>query len=32
MNMKKIVQVMENNYWTTTTTLGDIKINYIYGL
>jgi len=32
MNMKEIVRVMENNYWTTTTTFGDIKINYIYGL
>jgi hypothetical protein len=32
MNMKETVQVMENNYWVTTTTFGDIKINYIYGL
>lgn len=32
MNMKEIVQVMENNYWVVTTTFGDIKINYIYGL
>ena len=32
MNTKETVQVMENNYWTTTTTFGDIKINYIYGL
>ena len=32
MNMKEIVQVMENSYWVTTTTFGDIKINYIYGL
>ena len=31
MNMKETVQVMENNYWVTTTTFGDIKINYIYG-
>ena len=32
MNTKEIVQVMENNYWVTTTTFEDIKINYIYGL
>ena len=32
MNMKETVLVMENNYWVTTTTFGDIKINYIYGL
>jgi len=32
MNTKETVQVMENNYWVTTTTFGDIKINYIYGL
>ena len=31
MNMKETQQVMENSYWTTTTTFGDIKINYIYG-
>ena len=30
MNTKETVQVMENNYWVTTTTFGDIKINYIY--
>ena len=32
MNTKRIMQAMENNYWVTTTTFGDIKINYIYGL
>jgi len=23
---------MKNNYWVVTTTFGDIKIKYIYGL
>jgi hypothetical protein len=32
MNMKETVQAMENSYWIATTTFGDIKINYIYGL
>ena len=31
MNMKETVLVIANNYWVTTTTFGDIKINYIYG-
>ena len=31
MNTKKTVQAMDNNYYTVTTTFGDIKINYIYG-
>ena len=29
MNMKKTVQVMDNNYYTTSTTFGDIKFTYI---
>ena len=32
MNMKETVLVIVNNYWVATTTFGDIKINYIYGL
>ena len=30
MNMKEIVLAMENNYWTYTTTFGNIKIKYYY--
>ena len=29
MNTKKIQLVMKNNYYTTTTTFGDIKFTYI---
>ena len=29
MNTKKTVQVMDNNYYTITTTFGDIKFTYI---
>jgi hypothetical protein len=29
MNTKKTVQAMDNNYYTTTTTFGDIKFKYI---
>ena len=29
MNMKETQQVMENNYWTITTTFGEYEINYI---
>jgi hypothetical protein len=32
MNMKETQLAMKNNYWVVTTTFGDIKINYIYGL
>lgn len=30
MKMKETVQVMGSSYWTTTTTFGNFKINYIY--
>lgn len=30
--MTKTQVSMKNNYWVVTTTFGDIKINYIYGL
>ncbi len=29
MNMKETQQVMENNYYTVTTTFGDIKFQYV---
>ncbi len=29
MNTKEIQQVMENSYYTVTTTFGDIKFTYI---
>lgn len=29
MNMKETQQVMENNYYTVTTTFGDIKFKYV---
>jgi hypothetical protein len=29
MNTKKTVQAMDNNYYTITTTFGDIKFKYI---
>lgn len=28
MNMKETQQVMENSYWTTTTTVGDVEVIY----